>query len=83
MYTPALLYLEAEDVRVEDKRTIYVGHLQVDVPDVDAGVDRSAHRVLATSPIRSNLAPAPAQCPISSSSIAIRCPRPITCGCMQ
>ena len=37
----------------------------------------------ATSAMRSKRAPASRQWPISSSSIAIRCPRPITCGCMQ
>ena len=36
----ALLQLEAEHAAVERERAIDVGHLEVDVADVDAGVDR-------------------------------------------
>ena len=36
----ALLHLEPEHVAVEAERAVDVGHLQVDVSDVDAGIDR-------------------------------------------
>ena len=45
--------------------------------------ERANRAARATSAMRSKRAPASRQWPISSSSIAIRCPRPITCGCMQ
>ncbi len=35
-----LLQLEAEHAAVEVERTVDVGHFEVDVADVDAGVDR-------------------------------------------
>ena len=35
--------LEAEDARVERKRAVEVGDLEVDVPDVYAGIDRVGH----------------------------------------
>ena len=35
-----LLHLEPEDTSVERERAIDVRDLQVDVPDVDAGIDR-------------------------------------------
>jgi len=38
----ALHLVEAEDVAVEAERAVDVRHLQVDVPDVDSGID--AHR---------------------------------------
>ncbi len=37
---PALHQLEAEDAAVEVERAVDVGDLEVDVADVDAGVDR-------------------------------------------
>ena len=38
------LLLEPEGVTPEGERTIEIGHLQVDVADVDAGVEDLAHR---------------------------------------
>jgi hypothetical protein len=38
----ALLELEAEDAAVELEGSIDVRHLQMDVPDVDARIDRQA-----------------------------------------
>ena len=38
-----LLELEAEHVAVEVDRPVEVRDLQVDVPDVDAGIDRLCH----------------------------------------
>ena len=35
----ALHHLEAEDALVEGERAVEVRHLEVDVPDVDAGID--------------------------------------------
>ncbi len=35
-----LLELEAEDAAVEVERAVEVGHFEVDVADVDAGIDR-------------------------------------------
>ncbi len=42
----ALGQLEAEDVAVETERAVKVGHLQVDVADVGARVDRPPGREL-------------------------------------
>ena len=39
-----LLQLEAEHAAVEVQRPVEVGHFEVDVADVDAGVDRLSHR---------------------------------------
>src|SRR5215211_6419528 len=48
---PALHQLEAEDAAVELEGAVDVGDLEVDVADVDAGIDRLGHR----SPSRASL----------------------------
>jgi hypothetical protein len=40
LVTETLLQLEAEHSAVEGQRALHVRHLQMDVADVDAGVDR-------------------------------------------
>jgi hypothetical protein len=43
-FAEALLQLEAEHIAVEGQRAVEVGDLEVDVTDVDAGIDRLSHR---------------------------------------
>src|SRR5919201_2463728 len=55
LVTVALHDLEAENVTVERERAVDVAHLQVNVPDVHARVDRHA---TATLPARARSRPA-------------------------
>ena len=45
----ALLEVEAEDVAVEDDRTIEVGHLEMNMADLDTRIERRGHAERFTS----------------------------------